>query len=141
MLHFVYSEHVPDLNRLALKLLKAADKYELKRLKASGRLDEFLTPSVERFQSLCERALCSSLVPQNACEILVHADLHSAEQLKARCISFIICNATEVMNTEGWSLLANDFGPLLAQICSSMAAQHMAIPLSPPRKKRFAANH
>jgi hypothetical protein len=33
MLHFIYSGNVPDLQQIAFRLLAAADKYELKRLK------------------------------------------------------------------------------------------------------------
>lgn len=72
MLHFIYSGIVPDLHHIAFKLLAASNKYELLRLK-----------------SLCEHALCNSISTNNACDVLIHADLHSAEQLKIHCISFI----------------------------------------------------
>jgi len=38
---------------------------------------------------MCEDALCSSLTVDNVSEILVLADLHSAEQLKAHAIDYI----------------------------------------------------
>jgi len=38
---------------------------------------------------MCEEALCSSLTVENVSDILVLADLHSAEQLKAHAIDFI----------------------------------------------------
>lgn len=72
MLHFIYSGNVPNLQNIAFKLLAAADKYEIKRLKA-----------------LCEQSLYNSLSVQNACDILMHADLHVAEQLKTLCITYI----------------------------------------------------
>jgi speckle-type POZ protein len=120
MLHFIYSGVVPDLNQIAHKLLAAADKYELGRLKL-----------------MCERALCLSLTASNVCEILVHADLHSAEQLKTRCISYINVHSAEVMDTEGWKILASDYGPLLAQVYKAATTQQIpaTVSLSPPRKR------
>ena len=38
---------------------------------------------------MCEEALCSNLTIENVCDILVLADLHSAEQLKTHAIDFI----------------------------------------------------
>jgi len=38
---------------------------------------------------MCEEALCSNLTIENVCEILVLADLHSADQLKTHAIDFI----------------------------------------------------
>ena len=38
---------------------------------------------------MCEEALCSSLTVDNVSEVLVLADLHSAEQLKTHAIDFI----------------------------------------------------
>lgn len=38
---------------------------------------------------MCEEALCSNLSVENVADILILADLHSAEQLKAQAIDFI----------------------------------------------------
>lgn len=38
---------------------------------------------------MCEETLCSNLSVENVAEILILADLHSAEQLKAQAIDFI----------------------------------------------------
>ena len=38
---------------------------------------------------MCEEALCANLTVKNVGEIFVLADLHSAEQLKARAIDYI----------------------------------------------------
>ena len=38
---------------------------------------------------MCEEALCSNLSIENVCEVLVLADLHSADQLKTHAIDFI----------------------------------------------------
>lgn len=45
--------------------------------------------ALERLKVMCEEALCSSLTVENVSEVLVLADLHSAEQLKSHAIDFI----------------------------------------------------
>uniref|UniRef100_A0A3B3TA33 Speckle type BTB/POZ protein like n=1 Tax=Paramormyrops kingsleyae TaxID=1676925 RepID=A0A3B3TA33_9TELE len=72
MMGFIYTGKAPNLEKMADNLLAAADKYALERLKV-----------------MCEEALCSSLSVENVADILILADLHSAEQLKAQAIDFI----------------------------------------------------
>ena len=45
--------------------------------------------ALERLKVMCEEALCSSLTVENVCEVLVLADLHSADQLKTHAVEFI----------------------------------------------------
>ena len=72
MLRFVYTGKAGNLERMADDLLAAADKYALERLKV-----------------MCEEALCTNLSTENSAEVLILADLHSADQLKAQAIDFI----------------------------------------------------
>ncbi len=86
MLRFIYTGKAPNLETMAADLLAAADKYALDRLKV-----------------MCEEALCNSLTVENVSEVLILADLHSAEQLKAQAIDFINTHhVTDVMETAGW---------------------------------------
>ena len=45
--------------------------------------------ALERLKVMCEESLCSSLSIENVSDILILADLHSAEQLKTHSIEFI----------------------------------------------------
>ena len=72
MLRFIYTGKASNLERMADDLLAAADKYALERLKV-----------------MCEEALCTNLSTENSAEVLILADLHSADQLKAQAIDFI----------------------------------------------------
>lgn len=45
--------------------------------------------ALERLKVMCEEALCTNLSIENAADILILADLHSADQLKAQSIDFI----------------------------------------------------
>lgn len=38
---------------------------------------------------MCEEALCINLNTENSAEVLILADLHSADQLKAQAIEYI----------------------------------------------------
>ncbi|KAI6176753.1 Protein roadkill [Aphelenchoides bicaudatus] len=119
MLQFVYSGSVTDLNNVAFSLLAAADKYEIKQLK-----------------TLCEHALCTALSVPTVCEIYLHADMHTAEDLKNKCIWFINQNSAEVMQTEGYGLLSRE---LVNDLYKAVVVQNQRCTLpvqsGPSRKK------
>ena len=45
--------------------------------------------ALERLKVMCEEALCRNLSIENVCEVLVLADLHSADQLKTHALDFV----------------------------------------------------
>lgn len=86
---------------------------------------------------MCEQALCLGLTNENACDTLILADLHSADQLKAQAVDFINIHANEVMDTQGWKSLVKEHPPLLAEVFRALATQQTP-PLmmcAPPRKR------
>ncbi|XP_040563847.1 speckle-type POZ protein B [Lepeophtheirus salmonis] len=118
MLRFIYTGRANNLENMAADLLAAADKYALDRLKVS-----------------CEEALCNSLTVENVSEILILADLHSAEQLKAQAIDFINTrHVTDVMETAGWKQMVSTNPHLIAEAFKALANQQIP-PMGPPRKK------
>ena len=74
MLTFIYTGYSPKLNLkdMASKLLFAADKYQLGRLKL-----------------MCQEALSRKLTVENVSQTLALAEMHNATQLKAVCSDFI----------------------------------------------------
>ena len=88
LLRFIYTgKTAANLDNMAADLLAAADKYALERLKV--RLNHQILISIvvtDYFpaQVMCEEALCNGLTVENVCDVLILADLHSAEQLKAQ---------------------------------------------------------
>lgn len=42
---------------------------------------------------MCEQALCTNLTVDNACNVVIVADMHSAEQLKSHAVNFINVHA------------------------------------------------
>jgi speckle-type POZ protein len=84
MLHFIYRDTLVDDNELvasssdgsvfdtlAAKLLAAADKYDLARLRL-----------------LCESCLCKGITVASVASTLALADRHHAVELKAVCLKF-----------------------------------------------------
>ncbi|XP_047918748.1 speckle-type POZ protein-like isoform X1 [Anser cygnoides] len=123
MMRFIYTGKAPNLEKMADNLLAAADKYALERLKV-----------------MCEEALCSNLSVENVADILILADLHSAEQLKAQAIDFINrCSvlrqlgckdgknwnsnqATDIMETAGWKSMIHSHPHLVAEAFRALAS-------------------
>ncbi|KAH9364027.1 hypothetical protein HPB48_015346 [Haemaphysalis longicornis] len=91
VIKYIYMGRAPKLNQMAEKVLVAADKYDLARLKA-----------------MCEDVLCSKLSVEKAAETLVLADTHNADQLKANALQFIRVQADEVKETDGWKRMASE---------------------------------
>jgi speckle-type POZ protein len=118
MLRFLYTGKATNLENMAADLLAAADKYALDRLKV-----------------MCEEALCNNLTVDNVSEVLILADRHSAEQLKAQAIEFINNrHATDVMDTPGWKQMVSSNPHLVAEAFRALATQQIP-PMGPPRKK------
>lgn len=88
MLQHIYTGEVSTLEQSAESLLEAADKYDLASLK-----------------SACEETLRSKLEVKNAARLLMLADKHHADQLKADCMRFIAAHSKEVQESEGWDAM------------------------------------
>uniref|UniRef100_A0A8C5M987 Speckle type BTB/POZ protein like n=1 Tax=Leptobrachium leishanense TaxID=445787 RepID=A0A8C5M987_9ANUR len=117
MMRFVYTGKASHLDQMADGLLAAADKYALERLKV-----------------MCEEALCSSLSVENVADVLILADLHSAEQLKAQAIDFINRQETDIMETAGWKSMIQSHPHLVAEAFRALASAQCT-PLGIPRKR------
>ncbi|KAK2868847.1 hypothetical protein Q7C36_000718 [Tachysurus vachellii] len=135
MMVFIYTDKAPNLEKMADHLLAAADKYALERLKV-----------------MCEEALCNSLSVENVADILILADLHSAEQLKTQAIDFINrCSvlrqlgckdgknwnsnhAADIMETAGWKAMIQSHPHLVAEAFRALASAQCP-PFGLPRKR------
>jgi speckle-type POZ protein len=117
MLRFIYTGKATNLEKMHDELLAAADKYDLERLKV-----------------MCEESLCSNLSVDTAADVLILADMHSANQLKAHAIEYINTHATDIMETQGWKTMINRQPHLIAEAFRALATQQMP-PIGPPRKR------
>ena len=81
MLRYIYTGNAPEVDKMADALLQAADKYDLKQLKA-----------------MCERELTSRLTIENVADTCKLAHHHNATQLKAKCIGFMSIHAPHLVS-------------------------------------------
>uniref|UniRef100_A0A0E0LEH0 BTB domain-containing protein n=1 Tax=Oryza punctata TaxID=4537 RepID=A0A0E0LEH0_ORYPU len=99
MLHFIYTDTVPELNHqqeesattMATHLLAVADRYGLNRLKL-----------------ICESKLSGGIVVDTVATTLALAEQHNCSLLKAKCVEFIIRtpgNLDAVLLTDGFKHL------------------------------------
>nr|CAB3455779.1 unnamed protein product [Digitaria exilis] len=117
MLHFIYRDTLVDDNELgasssdgsvfdtlAAKLLAAADKYDLGRLRL-----------------LCESYLCKGISVASVASTLALADRHRAMELKAVCLKFAAENLSAVIRTEGFLYLRDNCPSLQSEILKTVA--------------------
>ncbi|XP_047057354.1 BTB/POZ and MATH domain-containing protein 2-like [Lolium rigidum] len=114
MLHFVYTDTVPELDQevktvvtsWAQHLLAAADRYGLDRLKL-----------------ICEIKLSTGITVDTAAATLVLAEKHSCSHLKAKCVEFIVSTPAildAVVATEGYRQLEASCPAAVTSIVISM---------------------
>ncbi|GFT95603.1 speckle-type POZ protein, partial [Nephila pilipes] len=98
MLNYIYTGELEDLQwESARELYAAADKYEILSLKEE-----------------CSSFLKTHLSPNNACEALILADMHSDNDLKRMVQYFILRHGTLVMNSNAWEELMESHPKLAA---------------------------
>ncbi|KAH9391867.1 hypothetical protein TYRP_022365 [Tyrophagus putrescentiae] len=85
LLTFLYTGKIPPMETFAEQLLAASDKYQVDALK-----------------DICEDYLVSVLAADTVAGLLLLADLHTAANLRLKCINFIVRHPEAVMATEGW---------------------------------------
>ncbi|KAE9596260.1 putative chromatin remodeling & transcription regulator BTB-POZ-MATH family [Lupinus albus] len=118
MLHFIYrdtlmeevdevssttSSDFPILETLTAKLLAAADKYGLERLKL-----------------MCESRLCKDICVNSVANILTLADNCHATELKAVCLKFAAQNLAAVMRSEGFESMKEKCPRLQSEILKTI---------------------
>ena len=100
VLRFLYTDHVENLDALATELLPVADKYMLGMLKAK-----------------CEASLSRNVTLENFSELLLLADLYSADGLKRVVLDFVRFRLEDVVKVVGWkTLMQNAQRSLLREI-------------------------
>ena len=96
VLRFIYTDEVENLDELAAELLAAAERYMLDFLKAK-----------------CEAYLSEKITVETCAELLLLADLHSADRLKKMVLDFFRFRIAEVAETASWQQLMKSANPLL----------------------------
>nr|GMD17648.1 BTB/POZ and MATH domain-containing protein 4-like [Ipomoea batatas] len=118
MLHFVYtdslleddleassSSSIPSISdTLPAKLLEAADRYDLGRLKR-----------------MCEAYLCKDISVNSVAKTLALADCYHAMELKTICLRFAAENLAAVMQSDGFEYLKENCPSLQSELLKTVA--------------------
>ncbi|XP_051120365.1 BTB/POZ and MATH domain-containing protein 4-like [Andrographis paniculata] len=118
VLHFIYRDALiedaqiessscqnPSVDdTLTAKLLEAADRYDLGRLK-----------------QMCESHLCKDISVNSVTQILSLADRYNAIQLKAVCLRFAAENLAAVMRSDGFEYLKENCPALQSELLKTVA--------------------
>ncbi|PIN06132.1 Speckle-type POZ protein SPOP [Handroanthus impetiginosus] len=119
MLHFIYRDALVEdelvassssppsssvTDTLTAKLLPAADRYDLGRLKR-----------------VCESHLCKDISVNSVAQILALADQYHAAELKAVCLRFAAENLAAVMRSDGFEYLKENCPALQSELLKTVA--------------------
>lgn len=119
LLHFIYKDTLPEDDEfleassssvpslpdsLPAKLLAAADKYDLPRLRL-----------------MCESVLCKDISVNSVSHILALADLYHAADLKSVCLKFTAENLVAVMQSDGFEFLKEHCPLLQSELLKTVA--------------------
>jgi hypothetical protein len=123
VLHWIYCGTVTiNEGQLAVDLLRAADMFGLDSLRAQ-----------------CVEKVEAAVTIENAAFICEVADRHHAEHLKHFCISFIIHNMKQVINSEAWvNLQSRDSSGLGREILNAFTDSAALNPQLLQRRPRTA---
>ncbi|XP_071736290.1 BTB/POZ and MATH domain-containing protein 4-like [Rutidosis leptorrhynchoides] len=118
MLHFIYRDAIMEdalvssssssgssvSDSLIGKLLAAADKYDLTRLRRT-----------------CESHLCKDISVNSVATVLALADRYHANELKAVCLRFAAENLAAVMRSDGFEYLKDKYPSLQSELLKTVA--------------------
>lgn len=114
MVEYFYTDEVTNLEAIAFELLEASDRYR-----------------VQRLRGMCEQVLCKKLNKENAAETLVHADLYHSDRLKEVVKTFMAEHLVDVVESNGYKLMADEYPALVKELLYSFAQQQK------PKKRRL----
>lgn len=106
MLRFMYTGRVQSLEKLAYELFSLSDKYALHGLR-----------------EMCEESMCKNITIENAVNILVLSDLHSAKILKKSSMTFIKNHLDTIINTDAYKTLETSNLSLIAELLRFIASK------------------
>jgi len=99
LIHYIYSGNARNLDRKAVDLLAAADKYDLNELR-----------------DICETHLCNEISMTNVCDMLIIAHLHESTMLQNTALQFVSDNGKKILDQVGWKDKLMAYPEILARM-------------------------
>ena len=106
ILRFLYTGSIHEMDKFAMDLLVAADKYQMDSLKEE-----------------CASTLSKKLVVNNAVRILVLAHLHNCPELLQSALDFMVENANAIVALPDWKELMKNYLDLGLKAIQLMVAR------------------
>ena len=96
---FMYTGRLDDAESDFDRLLVVADRFQIDTLK-----------------DICQHQLADRLAVANVVDTLILADLHSAVELKTRCLQFLHWNRPAVFETFQWRTFVESYPKLITEL-------------------------
>jgi len=103
MLLFIYTGKTPKLEGLAEDLLRAADRFQ-----------------IEKLRTACEESLCSRLKVDNCVDLFVMGYLYHAENLKKESLKFISRNRGSISKSKDWKETLKNYPALTLEMTEEL---------------------
>ncbi|XP_019242086.1 PREDICTED: BTB/POZ and MATH domain-containing protein 3-like isoform X2 [Nicotiana attenuata] len=116
MLHFIYSDELPDLLEIAGSTSTRTSTIMMQHILAAA--DRF---GLDRLKQLCEAKLCEEVNVDTVATTLSLSEQHQCLQLKAICLKFAATNLG-VMQSEGFKHLEESCPSLLSELLETVAS-------------------
>ncbi|OIT28421.1 PREDICTED: BTB/POZ and MATH domain-containing protein 3-like isoform X1 [Nicotiana attenuata] len=117
MLHFIYSDELPDLLEIAGSTSTRTSTIMMQHILAAA--DRF---GLDRLKQLCEAKLCEEVNVDTVATTLSLSEQHQCLQLKAICLKFAATNLGVVMQSEGFKHLEESCPSLLSELLETVAS-------------------
>ncbi|KAL0735379.1 hypothetical protein Bca4012_011589 [Brassica carinata] len=122
LLQFMYKDSLPEdvehVTTHTFDLLKLPDIYEtliVKLLAAAHKYD------LNRLRLLCESHICKGVSVKSVAKILALADRYKATELKSVCLKFTAENLAAVLETDGYQQLKDECLSLQSELLKAVA--------------------
>ncbi|XVF05006.1 hypothetical protein REPUB_Repub05bG0133900 [Reevesia pubescens] len=119
LLHFIYrdtlSEDVESVGSSSASVFSVSETLIAKLLAAADRY------CLERLKLMCESRLCKNISVNSVAKILALADEYHATELKAVCLRFAAENLAAVMRSDGYEYLKENCPSLLSDLLKTVA--------------------
>ncbi|XP_010493218.1 PREDICTED: BTB/POZ and MATH domain-containing protein 5 [Camelina sativa] len=124
LLHFMYKDSLPEdvepATTYTFERLKLSDIYETLIVKLLAAADKY---DLNRLRLLCEAHICKGVSVKSVAKILALADRYNAKELKGVCLTFTAENLAAVLETDAYKQMKDECVTLQSELLKAVAGQ------------------
>ncbi|CAN8244247.1 unnamed protein product [Cochlearia groenlandica] len=122
LLQFMYKDSLPEdvepVTKHTFEILKMADMYETLIIKLLAAADKY---DLCRLRLLCESHICKGISVKSVAKILTLADRYNAKELKKVCLTFTAENLAAVLETDAYQEMKDECLTLQSELLKAVA--------------------